>query len=130
MFGGPGETEETVREGIKNILSLENAISFIFMGIRILPGSPLFNIAQKEGLVAKGQSLLEPAYYFAPGMDRKWLEETLTKAFAGLRHCVFPADALDSSLQLLHNMGYSGMMWEMIKRKDSRGKRAGLNATS
>ena len=130
MFGCPGETVETVREGIKNILSLENAISFIFMGIRILPGSPLFNIAQKEGLVAKGQSLLEPAYYFAPGMDRKWLEETLTKAFAGLRHCVFPADALDSSLQLLHNMGYSGMMWEMIKRKDSRGKRAGLNATS
>jgi len=130
MFGGPGETVETVREGIKNILSLENAISFIFMGIRILPETSLYKIALKEGLVAGGQNLLESAYYLAPGMDRKWLEQTLTKAFAGLRHCVFPADALDSSLQLVHSMGHSGMLWEMINRKDSKGKKVGLNATS
>jgi radical SAM superfamily enzyme YgiQ (UPF0313 family) len=130
MFGGPGETVETVREGIKNILSLGNAISFIFMGIRIFPGTPLYGIAQKEGLVAEGQNLLEPAYYLAPGMDRKWLGQILTDAFAGIRQCVFPPDAMDRSLQLLHGMGYSGMMWEMMNRKGQRGKRPDLNATA
>ncbi|MFH0985027.1 MAG: lipid biosynthesis B12-binding/radical SAM protein [Candidatus Omnitrophota bacterium] len=130
MFGGPGETEETVREGIKNILSLENAISFIFMGIRILPGTPLYSIAQKEGLVVEGQDLLEPAYYLAPGIDRKWLERTLTDAFAGIRRCVFPPDAMDSSLQFLHSMGHSGMLWEMMSRKGRKRKGPDLHAAA
>jgi hypothetical protein len=88
----------------------------------------LYSIAQKEGLVVEGQNLLESAYYLAPDIDRKWLEQTLTDAFAGIRRCVFPADAMDSSLQFLHSMGHSGMLWEMMNRKGRKGKRSGLNA--
>jgi hypothetical protein len=130
MFGGPGETMQTVREGIENVLNLENAISFIFMGIRILPGTSLYSIAKREGLVAEGQSFLEPVYYFAPGIDRKWLEKTLTEAFTGVGHCVFPPDAMDNSLRRLHSMGYSGMMWETMKQKMRTANRPGLNATA
>ena len=114
MFGCPGETKETVLEGINNIKSLEKTASFIFMGIRILPGTPLAQLAIKEGLIKSGQDLLEPVYYIAPGIDRKWLEETLTEAFKGIRNCVFPPDALDSSLAFLHKLGYSGSLWEML----------------
>ena len=114
MFGSPGETKETVLEGIANIKSLEKTASFIFMGIRILPKTPLAALAQKEGLIKPGQDLLEPAYYIAPGLDRVWLEETLTAGFAGMRNCVFPPDALDSSLAFLHKLGYSGSLWEML----------------
>jgi radical SAM superfamily enzyme YgiQ (UPF0313 family) len=114
MFGCPGETKETVIEGINNIKNLQKTASFIFMGIRILPKTPLAQLAVKEGLIKPGQDLLEPVYYIAPGIDRKWLEETLTESFKGIRNCVFPPDALDSSLAFLHKLGYSGSLWEML----------------
>ncbi len=114
MFGGPGETEETVREGINNILSLQKCVSFIFMGIRILPGTPLARLALEEKLITVGQGMLNPVYYISPTIDREWMEKTLTAAFENVRHCVFPPDAYDSSLQVLHKLGYSGPMWELL----------------
>ena len=114
MFGCPGETEETVLEGIENIKGLKKTVSFIFMGIRILPYTPLSEIAHREGFLCSDQELLKPVYYIAPGVDRQWLKETLTAAFSGIRHCVFPPDALDSSLQFLHKLGYSGSLWDML----------------
>jgi lipid biosynthesis B12-binding/radical SAM protein len=114
MFGGPGETEETVHEGIRNILGLQKCVSFIFMGIRILPNTPLARIAVKENIISSADGLLKPTYYMSPGLDKQWLEDTLTTAFAGVRHCVFPPDALEGSLQMLHKLGYTGPLWDML----------------
>ncbi|MFH1904150.1 MAG: lipid biosynthesis B12-binding/radical SAM protein [bacterium] len=114
MFGCPGETRETVLEGIENIKSLRKAVSFIFMGIRILPGTGLEHIALKEGLLSNGQDLLKSVYYISPNIDKQWLKETLTKAFSGIKHCIFPPDAGDTTLQFLHKLGYSGSMWDML----------------
>ena len=114
MFGCPGETRDTVLEGIENIKSLKKTVSFIFMGIRILPHTPLARLAIKENIISSGQDLLEPVYYIAPVIDRKWLEVTLTDTFRGIRNCVFPPDLLDSSLAFLHKLGYSGSLWDML----------------
>ncbi len=114
MFGCPGETKDTVLEGIDNIKSLKKTASFIFMGIRILPSTPLAKIAKRDGLIKEKQDLLEPVYYIAPGIDQKWLEDVLTESFKGMRNCVFPPDALDSSLAFLHKLGYSGSLWDML----------------
>lgn len=128
MFGCPGETKETVEEGIANIKNLPKTASFIFMGIRILPQTPLAQLATQEGLIQPGQDLLEPVYYIAPGIDRKWLEETLTEAFKGIRNCVFPPDALDNSLAFLHKLGYSGSLWEMLIPGNAKRNRKKQNA--
>lgn len=114
MFGGPGETEETVHEGIRNILGLQKCVAFIFMGIRILPNTPLARLAVKENIISPEEGMLKPIYYIAPAIDKMWLEETLTKAFADVRHCVFPPDKMDSSLQVLHKLGYTGPMWDLL----------------
>jgi lipid biosynthesis B12-binding/radical SAM protein len=114
MFGGPGETEETVQEGIRNILGLKKCVAFIFMGIRILPNTPLARLAIKEKLIAPDEGMLKPIYYLSPGVDKDWLEQTLTRAFADVRHCVFPPDKMDNSLQMLHKLGYTGPMWELL----------------
>jgi lipid biosynthesis B12-binding/radical SAM protein len=116
MFGGPGETQETVREGIANVLSLRHTVVFVFMGIRILPGTRQLRIAEAEGLIERGQSLLEPAYYLSPSVDRDWLEKTLKEAFAGNRQVVFPPDRFDVGLRLLHKFGHSGMLWDLLLR--------------
>ncbi len=128
MFGSPGETKTSVLEGIMNIINLQRTVSFIFMGIRILPGTLLANLAQEQGVIKPGQDLLEPVYYIAPGIDRAWLEESLTEAFKGRRNCVFPPDALDKSLAFLHKLGYSGSLWDMLIPGNSQRKRKKQNA--
>ncbi len=125
MFGCPGETPETVREGIDNIRGLERAAVFVFMGIRILPDTPLQRLAERAGILAPGQDLLDPAYYISPEVDADWMQETLTEAFANLRHVIFPPDALESSLSLLHRLGFKGSALDILikqTRADARGK--------
>lgn len=123
MFGCPGETEETVREGIENIIALPKTVSFIFMGIRLLPETELVKIAQREGVLSPNQKFLEPVYYLSPLLDKTWLEETLTKAFANIRHCIFPPDAMDNSIEFLHNMGHIGSLWDMMIEGHERSPR-------
>jgi len=74
----------------------------------------LARLAIKENLIASDDGLLQPTYYISPGVDKQWLEETLTAAFANVRHCIFPPDAMDNSLQLLHKLGYTGPMWDLL----------------
>ena len=121
MFGGPGETRETVLEGIENILSIDNAVHFVFLGVRILPDSALYRLAVKDGLVRDGDRLVDSVYYFPPALDRDWVEKTLYEAFNKTRFVIYPPNASDDKLKILHQMGYSGPMWELLLA--AKGKR-------
>ncbi len=123
MFGCPGETKETVFEGMENIKKLKNSVSFIFMGIRILPNTSLLKIAENDRVIEKNKDLLASAYYIDPAVNKKWLEETLTKGFKGMRNCIFPPDAWNSSLQFLYKMGYSGCLWDILLQGKEKRKR-------
>ena len=116
MFGCPGETPETVAEGIANIKSLQKTAIFVFMGIRILPDTGLATIALRDGLIREGQSLLEPVYYISPKVDRQWMESTLKEAFAKTRHIVFPPDAMDAKLLFLFKLGFTGSLWNLLSK--------------
>jgi radical SAM superfamily enzyme YgiQ (UPF0313 family) len=114
MFGCPRETPQSVVEGIANIMSLKKTVIFVFMGIRILPRTGLARIALREGLIESGQSLLEPVYYLSRAVDRPWLESTLKHAFTGVRHIVFPPDAMDAKLHFLFKLGHAGPLWDTL----------------
>ncbi len=120
MFGCPGETPETVLEGIANLKRLQKTAIFVFMGIRILPDTGLARIALRDGLITEGQSLLEPVYYISPKVDREWLETTLKEAFSGTRHIVFPPDAMEAKLHFLFKLGYTGSLWDMLAKPGTR----------
>ncbi|MCF8044630.1 MAG: lipid biosynthesis B12-binding/radical SAM protein [Desulfarculaceae bacterium] len=123
MFGGPGETRETVTQGIDNIIGLKNTVSFMFIGIRILPGTALKNLAVKQSLLDPARSLLDPVYYIDPGLDKDWLEATMEQGFKPYRHCVFPPDTYDKSVKFLHKLGHNGLMWDMLIPGRGRGER-------
>jgi lipid biosynthesis B12-binding/radical SAM protein len=115
MFGGPGETRATVAESLENLKRLEGAALFAFMGIRIVPHTPLAARALREGLIAPDTPLLEPVYYLAPGIERGWLEDALTREFARHRNWIFPPDKLDGVLRYLHKSGHTGSLWDMLQ---------------
>ncbi|MCK5098227.1 MAG: lipid biosynthesis B12-binding/radical SAM protein [Desulfobacteraceae bacterium] len=114
MFGCPRETYETVEKGISNIINLKKTVSFIFLGIRILPNTKLHDIAIEQKIIGKDNDLLEPVYYIPPGLDKDWMQTTLDKKFKPYRHCVFPPDALENSVKFLHKLGHTGLMWDLL----------------
>ncbi len=114
MMGGPGETRETIEEGINNIASLERAVSFVFLGVRILPGTPLLKLAIEQGVVTPDTDFTSPVYYFSPELDRKWLEQRLDETLARMKRCVYPPNSMDAGIALLRRMGYRGNLWEMM----------------
>ncbi len=120
MFGGPDETRETVTEGLRNLERLEGAIVFAFLGVRILPGTALAARAQQEGILAPGTDLLPPTYYLSPAVERDWLENTLTRTFAQHRNWVFPPDALDDVIRVLHRIGYAGSLMDLLAARAAR----------
>lgn len=119
MMGVPGETEETAKTGVENIRKLDMSVSFVFLGVRILPGTPLHRIAVNEKIIAPDAPMLDPVYYFSPGLEQGWLEEYLERTLSRIKHCVYPPNSMDSGIRILRQMGYRGNLWEMMV-KDSR----------
>lgn len=116
MFGTPGETMETVAEGLENLRRLEHAVVFAFSGIRILPGTPLYTLCVKDGVIAPDASMREPLYYLSPGVDPQRMNEMIYAAFHGRRDRVFPPAEGQMRLAILHNFGYRGLLWDSLIR--------------
>ena len=117
MFGGPGETRETVAEGLANLARLDRSVVFAFSGIRILPGTALQTLAVREGLIAPDASLLEPAYYFAPGLDVEAMNQAIAQAFRQRRDWIFPPEEGRRRHEALYRMGYKGLLWDTLLRR-------------
>ena len=81
MFGGPGESEATVRETTAFMAEHipENHLVLMVSGIRIFEGAPLADRARQEGQIAADASLLEPVWY-RPDIPRQRLFEMLDQA--------------------------------------------------
>jgi hypothetical protein len=68
IFGGPGETEKTVRSTIRFMRSALGPRDRILcsLGLRVYPGTELAQTGLDDGAVAPGADLLEPTFYFSP----------------------------------------------------------------
>jgi len=80
MFGGPGETRDSVCRTLHFARTALRSADVVFfnVGIRIYPGTELERIARRQGqLRAKGPDMLTPVFYLSPEIERDWLRETL-----------------------------------------------------
>ncbi|MEZ4601639.1 MAG: lipid biosynthesis B12-binding/radical SAM protein [Syntrophotaleaceae bacterium] len=114
IFGGPGETPETVEEGLGNIARLGPSVVFAFSGIRILPGAPLQQQAVTEGIVTADQSLLMPAYYYSPRIDPEAMNAAIEKSFKGRRNRIFPPSEGQARLAVMRKFGFNGILWDKL----------------
>jgi radical SAM superfamily enzyme YgiQ (UPF0313 family) len=76
LFGGPGETKETVNESLEFADSLGLEAMKITIGIRIYPNTSLQHTAIKEGLITADGNLLIPKFYMSKGLE-SWLRQTV-----------------------------------------------------
>ncbi len=104
ITGGPGENEQTMNEGIKNLRHLRWISSFVFMGIRILPGTVIESIAKKQGIIEPDTDLLKPAFYLSPEITKNELWNGLTEGFKDVAYVVFPPQSRNEELKFFRKL--------------------------
>jgi radical SAM superfamily enzyme YgiQ (UPF0313 family) len=83
LVGGPGETPDSVLETLDffHRFTGPGDVAYVSNGIRIYPHTAMSRIALSEGVIRSEEELIDPKFYFSPGLDRDWLHDTM-KAYA------------------------------------------------
>jgi len=79
LFGGPGECEMTVNETLALLPELDFSLVLHGIGIRIYPGTAIQELAIREGILQKDDTLLFPRFYVSKQLDLKWAEARIRK---------------------------------------------------
>ncbi|KJR99102.1 MAG: hypothetical protein VR65_16790 [Desulfobulbaceae bacterium BRH_c16a] len=114
MFGGPGETEETIEQGLINIEKLKRSVVFAYLGIRIMPGTKLHTRALREGSITVDTDLVRPIFYYSSLVDRDFIDSRLRLAFRDKGNRVFPVAEREHFIPLLHQLGHDGPLWDLL----------------
>ena len=110
LFGGPGETPETVHETLqfaKRHIRPKD-VAFFNVGIRIYPGTELESIARTQGLLSlPAEELLAPRFYLSPEVDAEWLDRELKNAMGSQMNFINMAAMGHSLLPAIHRISHA-----------------------
>lgn len=122
IMGGPKETLQTAREGLKNIQTLEKSVVFVYQGVRILPHTHIEQLALKEGVISPSTSLLRPVYYHSADITPESLQKMIEDDFAGDMTRIFPPAKGSQMESALRALGHKGLLWDklLISRRKNR----------
>ena len=62
-FGEPGETRETVESKLAFLRKLQPAMANLRIGVRVMPGTPVSQLALQKGLITDEGQLIQPIFY-------------------------------------------------------------------
>jgi radical SAM superfamily enzyme YgiQ (UPF0313 family) len=117
IFGGPGETEQTVKEGLANIAALEVCVVFGSIGVRIFPHTKIYDRALNENIINRKTNLLEPVFYFSQDVDHEWMHKQILDSFEGRADRVYPGGMDADKTSAFHLFGHRGPVWDYILKK-------------
>jgi radical SAM superfamily enzyme YgiQ (UPF0313 family) len=118
IMGGPGETEATMKEAFENSKRITRTVFFPFIGMRIYPGTPLFEIALRENVITAHTDLLPPRFYVTPCIPRQRIETLLSEFNRIAKNWIVgePGSDLLKVQTGLRNLGVTGPLWEFLIR--------------
>jgi len=118
LLGGPGENPQTLKETLAGVGSLKKSALFFFCGMRIYPGTALYEIAVNEGQIEKGVSILEPVFYQSPLIDSNEIVKQVQQEAGERINWVIGAGGEDTAkiITQLYQRGHCGPMWEYLIR--------------
>jgi len=126
ICGGPRESRETLARSFANSQRLNGAVIMAVVGMRLYPGTSLFEQAVREGQVTRDTDLLPPKYYLAPGLTAETVFAELQQ-FAKLSpNWVVgdPAPGYANLVERLRRRGVAGPLWSyfaMLQRIQPQG---------
>ena len=109
MLGGPGETEETVKETLRfaETQIRQQDAAFFAIGIRIYPGTELETTARKQGMLsASAAEMLSPVFYVSPEVDAVWIEQQVKVSLKRNMNFMSAVSLNVPYLSFIHQVGY------------------------
>ena len=118
LLGGPGESEQTITESLDAIEQLDKAVFFFFIGIRIYPGTALYETALAEGKINAHDNMLQPVFYQPDDLAPETMHSLVTRRANGRRNWVTGAGGTQAAavIHALHRRGFTGPLWEHLAR--------------
>jgi radical SAM superfamily enzyme YgiQ (UPF0313 family) len=117
IFGGPGETPETVSETFATFDRIRPRAVLALPGVRVYPNTPLHRIAVGEGVVERDDDLLSPRFYVSPSIGAETLLERVAAHAKTRSNWVVPGLGIRSDpavLSALRRRGHRGPLWDML----------------
>jgi radical SAM superfamily enzyme YgiQ (UPF0313 family) len=75
LFGGPGETEDTVWRALDFLGGVAGDSPLMMnVGLRVFKGTALEETARQEGRIAPGHNMLTPTHYLSEGLDESLID--------------------------------------------------------
>jgi radical SAM superfamily enzyme YgiQ (UPF0313 family) len=118
LLGGPGESEDTINESLDKREQLNKTVTFYFVGIRIYPGTGLYDIALDEGKISETTDLLEPVFYEPDQISREQINSMVTERAGNRINWIVGSGGSRAAETVgkMHARGYVGPLWEYLIR--------------
>ena len=116
LFGGPGETIDTLNETLGNMQRLEDCVFFLFCGMRIYPNTALYDLALAQGQCQAGQNIFEPVYYQSSEIDSRVMLERIYEVANDRRHWLIGSGGKQTAAikNRMYRRGFTGPLWEKL----------------
>jgi radical SAM superfamily enzyme YgiQ (UPF0313 family) len=117
IFGGPGETSETMAETFAFFDDLRSRAVLAFLGVRIYPNTPLRDVAVSDELIDEEDDLLLPRFYISPRIGEKGLRVAVGGHAEARPSWVVPGLGIRSDpalLAALRRIGCRGPLWDLL----------------
>lgn len=118
VFGGEGETWETVDETIAVMDACRPTAVTAMCGVRVYPETPLARTLLAGGEITSVEALYEPYFYFAPAV-RDGLAELIAETARARGNWLLPGNKVNDEEDLfaaLRGRGLRGDLWRYVSR--------------
>jgi len=117
IFGGPGETLQTITETIELMEELQPTAVLALTGIRVLPGTGMVEVALRDGQIDADDNLLHPKFYIAPSLGDELIDriESYARAHA---NWIVPGKGIKTNIQVLQKLRgrkIKGQLWRLLR---------------
>lgn len=117
VFGGPGETRDTVTETIDLMDELRPTAVIAMTGIRILPGTEMVQIALRDGQIEPHDDLLYPRFYISPALE-DGLIECIEQHARRRSNWIVPGRGIKTNVEVLRKLRerrIKGQLWRLLR---------------
>ena len=119
LAGGPGETLATFNETVDRLAAMQPTAVVFMTGIRIIPGTALFDLAVRESIITAETDMLQPVFYLSEPL-RPLLEKEIKRLSRLHKNWIFPGHSIRSTPLLakkLRKQGFRGPLWLNLAQK-------------
>jgi len=117
IFGGPGETPETVENTCQTIDATKPMAVVVMAGVRLYPRTPMGDWALETGHIKEAEDFLNPVFYIDPSV-KSFLIPYLTKFAAKRGNWILPGVVepfRPITQRIIRFSGYKKPLWHLLR---------------